>query len=162
MTLEELLSHTSGMHNSEVVPLNARDDAPGSIVERRRIWVDHILTQAPVTSRGSFNYSNQGYVVAGAMMETIVGTPFETLLQEQLFAPLGMTSTGYGAPGTPGNSTSLGATGTGARRSRPCRRVRTRTTSRRLRRPGVFTARSSTIANTCSRTLPEHEVFPAS
>lgn len=99
VTLEELLSHTSGMHNSEIVPNAARDSAPGTIVERRRIWVNELLSEAPAHQRGTFSYSNGGYVVAGAMLETLTGTPFETLLQEQLLAPLSMTGTGYGAPG---------------------------------------------------------------
>ena len=65
------MSHTTGMHNSHIVPLAGRDDAPGTIVERRRIWVDELLAEAPIHPHGTFNYSNGGYVVAGAMLETI-------------------------------------------------------------------------------------------
>lgn len=46
------------------------------------------------------NYSNVGYVIAGAMLETRGGASWETLLTNRVFAPLGMTRSGFGAPGT--------------------------------------------------------------
>lgn len=36
------------------------------------------------------------------MMETVTGTPWEMLLSQHVFAPLGMTAIGFGAPGTIG------------------------------------------------------------
>lgn len=36
------------------------------------------------------------------MLEQLTQTPFETLLEQELFAPLGVTSAGFGAAGTPG------------------------------------------------------------
>lgn len=50
----------------------------------------------------SFEYSNQGYAIAGAMLEQITGTAWENLLQTRLFTPLEMRSAGFGAPGTAG------------------------------------------------------------
>jgi CubicO group peptidase (beta-lactamase class C family) len=44
-------------------------------------------------------YSNQGYAVAGAMLERVSGKSWETLTRERLFEPLGMKSAGFGAPG---------------------------------------------------------------
>lgn len=41
-----------------------------------------------------------GYVVAGSMLETRAATSWEDLLTTRVFAPLGMTHSGFGAPGT--------------------------------------------------------------
>ena len=43
-------------------------------------------------------YSNQGFAIAGAMLETITDTPYEKLMTEKLFAPLKMTTAGFGVP----------------------------------------------------------------
>lgn len=51
---------------------------------------------------GNFVYSNLGYMVAGAMAEKKTGKSWEALMQEKLFKPLGMTSAGFGFPGTRG------------------------------------------------------------
>ncbi len=101
VTLRQLLSHTSGMRrDSDFAP--ARDSAPGSIREKRRQWSWHVLESRPEFSAGEFHYSNVGYVVAGAMLETRGGADWETLLTTRVFAPLGMTHSGFGAPGTSG------------------------------------------------------------
>ncbi len=45
-----------------------------------------------------FLYSNVGYTIAGHIAETIAGEPYESLLQDRVFAPLGLMSAGFGAP----------------------------------------------------------------
>ncbi len=99
ITLKHLLSHTSGMARYNFFPSYLDDDAPGNEVEKRRTWAAELLSEAPVVPTGSSSYSNGGYVVAGAMLETVTGTPWETLVSQQLFAPLGMIESGFGAPG---------------------------------------------------------------
>lgn len=101
ITLRQLLSHTSGMRrDSDYSP--ASDDAPGTIREKRRQWSWHLLESRPEFSAGDFHYSNVGYVVAASMLETRGGTDWETLLTTRVFAPLGMTRSGFGAPGSSG------------------------------------------------------------
>ena len=51
---------------------------------------------------GNDLYSNLSYMVAGAIAERATGKSWETLMQERLFTPLGMTTVGYGPPATPG------------------------------------------------------------
>jgi CubicO group peptidase (beta-lactamase class C family) len=71
--------------------------------EERISFARQALQQKPVgPMETSFAYSNNGYVVVGAMLEAILGAPWESLIRERLFDPLGMTSTGFGAPGTLG------------------------------------------------------------
>ena len=47
----------------------------------------------------AFAYSGEGYDYAGRFVEKKLGTSFETLTQQYVFAPLGMTSTSYSARG---------------------------------------------------------------
>lgn len=103
VTLRQLLSHTSGMVRDSDWS-GAEDSASGTPMQKRRAWAGRILSQAPAGPTGQHLYSNVGYVVAGAMLETRTGAPWETLLTQHVFAPLGMNATGYGAPGTVGRS----------------------------------------------------------
>jgi len=47
-----------------------------------------------------FYYSNVGYVLAGAVLEQLTGRAWEELMRERLFQPLGISTGGFGAPGT--------------------------------------------------------------
>ncbi len=102
VTLRSLLAHTSGMKRADVAPERYHDAAPGSAMEKRRAWAAELLAEAPASTAGREAYSNGGFVVAAAMLETRTGTPWETLLAQQVFAPLAMNGSGYGAPGTAG------------------------------------------------------------
>jgi len=92
-TLAMLLHHTSG------ITANINWFAAP---EERVACAAEILSMSP-KDRGEYAYSNAGYVVAGAMMEVVTGKRWEDLMGERLFAPLGMTSTGFGAPTKPGS-----------------------------------------------------------
>jgi CubicO group peptidase (beta-lactamase class C family) len=72
----------------------------GTAQENRRWFVEQLLAAAPEAKPGTkFVYSNQGYTIAGAMLEKITGKTWEELMQSELFTPLGMSSAGFGAPG---------------------------------------------------------------
>jgi CubicO group peptidase (beta-lactamase class C family) len=101
VTLRQFLSHTSGMKRDDQYG-PAQDSAPGTVMQKRRAWSDHLLSRAPEFTVGSWNYSNAGYVIAAAMIEARLGESWETALTTRVFAPLGMTHSGFGAPGTPG------------------------------------------------------------
>ncbi|HET9865512.1 MAG TPA: serine hydrolase domain-containing protein [Steroidobacteraceae bacterium] len=101
ITLRQLLSHTSGLkRDDEFSP--ASNNAPGTLMQKRRAWAEEVLSQKPEHTAGTFSYSNIGYMVAGAMLETRAGLAYEALLTNRVFAPLGMTHSGFGTPGTPG------------------------------------------------------------
>lgn len=100
-TFLHLLSHQSGMP----------ENVPGSVLSTmsfaeladgrhdRHRFVAAALDQEPEGRLGDhFQYSNSGYVVAGAMLEELTGQPFETLMRERLFTPLKMRSAGFGPP----------------------------------------------------------------
>jgi len=101
VTLRQFLSHTSGMKRDDEYSA-AEDNAPGTVMQKRQAWAIHLLGTTPAQPAGTEAYSNMGYVVAGAMLEARAATPWETLMTTRLFAPIGMTHSGFGAPGTPG------------------------------------------------------------
>lgn len=112
VTLEQLLSHTAGFpaytdphkHNyAEDSALWAAERPAAEL--RREVVLPTVLARPPETTPGTiFEYSNMGYCTVGAMVEQATGTPFEILLQTELFRPLGMTTVGFGAPGTSGRT----------------------------------------------------------
>ncbi len=101
--LDELLYHTAGLPvDISLVPIwsTLRTDTRSLIVQRRQ-YAAELLELEPEAQRGTHLYTNAGYIVTGAMLEEITGEQWEDLMQRELFAPLGMTSTSFGAPGTP-------------------------------------------------------------
>jgi CubicO group peptidase (beta-lactamase class C family) len=101
VTLRQFLSHTSGMKRDSDWS-GASDGASGTNMQKRREWAARLLADVPEFNAGTFSYSNVGYMVAGAMLETRAQVQYETLLLTRVFAPLGMTHSGFGAPGTRG------------------------------------------------------------
>jgi CubicO group peptidase (beta-lactamase class C family) len=100
VTLEQLLSQRSG------APGNAPTDlwlkawaANGTPAEQRLSFIKGILARKPEAKPGTkFIYSNQGYTIAGVMLEKATGKTWENLLRSMLFEPLGMTTAGFGVP----------------------------------------------------------------
>src|SRR5690606_12715334 len=74
----------------------------GTPTEARRLLLQGVTKHAPEYEPGTQNvYSNAGFAIAGHMAETITGTSWEDLIQRDVFAPLGITTAGFGPPGTP-------------------------------------------------------------
>lgn len=103
VTLRQLLAHMGGAPAAPPPAVWERAvREQGTPIEQRREYVTGVLTQPPEAAPGSrFIYSNQGFVIAGVMIERAAGQPWETLMRERLFAPLGMTSAGFGSPAAP-------------------------------------------------------------
>ena len=108
VTLEQLLMHRSGMiplgsdsHIWEQVQPTVFPAEPEPLIEQRHRVVELLLQQEPAFPPGSTTqYSNLGYIVAGAIVEAVTGQAYEELLAERLFVPLGMASADFGAPGS--------------------------------------------------------------
>lgn len=101
-TLSQLLSHRSGLPGYDTGRQLDSVDVDGATPSAQRLsFARHVLSHSPAYSPDTkFLYSNAGYVVAGVMLEHIGGAPFEQLMQERLFRPLGMTAT-FGSPVPP-------------------------------------------------------------
>jgi CubicO group peptidase (beta-lactamase class C family) len=73
----------------------------GTPSDQRMQLVRGVVTQPPAATPGTtYIYSNAGYAIAGAMIEHVTGRAWEDLMRDRLFAPLGITTGGFGAPGT--------------------------------------------------------------
>ena len=99
VSLWQLVTMAGGIRR-DAANWHAHEDI-GLMQRRYRIVRDN-LAEPPAAPAGEYFYSNLGYLVAGAMAERVMGKIWETLMQERLFAPLGMSGAGFGAPGTPG------------------------------------------------------------
>lgn len=102
--VEELLHHTAGLLEDVTrAPSwsSLRTDGDPIVDSRLRFAIE-LLSFPPEAARGTYLYTNAGYVVVGAMLERLTGSFWEDLVTSRVFGPLGMTSTGFGAPGQPG------------------------------------------------------------
>jgi len=103
-TLARLLSNTSGAVGDlltvhpELWSRFWKNDLTSP--DQRLLLVRTLTALPPEKPPGSaYVYSNAGFSIAGAMLEKATGETYEDLLRARLFAPLGMTSAGFGAPG---------------------------------------------------------------
>jgi len=98
VTLWQLVRHVGGVPDD--VPAWWMSHPTLPIVARRYRILRENLADPPGSPIGEFSYSNSGYMVAATMAEKLTGQSWETLMEERLFAPLGMSSAGFGVPGT--------------------------------------------------------------
>ncbi|MDF7826340.1 serine hydrolase [Pontiellaceae bacterium B12227] len=99
VTVWQLLTHTSRFPNGAE---NWRAYEGTNLRKQRLSLLKDNLKKAPQTPAGVHHYSNLGYMAAGSMAEELTGETWETLMQERIFDPLGMTSAGFGPPGKQG------------------------------------------------------------
>ena len=92
VTLTHLLKHTSGLPAWLPIYLRARS----------RENVIPYLAEVPSESQPGEKavYSCLGYIVLGKLLERVTGQSLDKLAQRRIFAPLGMTSTGFNPPQT--------------------------------------------------------------
>ncbi len=93
-TTHQLLTHTAGVPNYTAFPRFFQDESrnpytPDEFVE---MFADSTLDFEP---GDKFTYSNSGYFLLGVLVEKITGKPYEEVLQENIFDPLGMKDSGY-------------------------------------------------------------------
>ncbi len=101
VTVEQLLRHRAGLPKDDQRMFTL--DAKLSETQMRRKLFEMVLANKPLHPPGStFHYSNLGYMLAGLIAEEKTGQPWESLMRQRLFRPLGMSSAGFGPPGTAG------------------------------------------------------------
>ncbi|MBX2801692.1 MAG: beta-lactamase family protein [Myxococcales bacterium] len=89
ITLHQLLTHTGGFPGG-VGPDNQPID--------RQAYLDLTFGGPLDVPVGAFRYSNTGYSLLAAVLETVTEQPYEQLLLDWLFLPLDMQHTGYETP----------------------------------------------------------------
>jgi CubicO group peptidase (beta-lactamase class C family) len=89
MTLRQLLSHTAGVPEGETHD-GAQDD---QALERRVAGLADVpLRRAP---GAGFEYANDGYSVAGLVVQRVTGMPYEQYMAQAVFTPVGMDRTTF-------------------------------------------------------------------
>ncbi len=98
-TLDQFLCHRSGVQQYSTFRTKHESQfllQHGSLPQLRR-WVSEVvLTDPPEVTPGSYLYANQGYTVAASMMEIASGKDWETLMRDEIFFPLRMSSARLG------------------------------------------------------------------
>ena len=109
VTLPQLLAHCAGLRlgpdralQSRVV--SSQEDLPHQRLEIARHTLARPPSRPPKAKFSWLSYSNLGYVLAGAVLEHITGRAWEDLMRDRLFLPLGITTGGFGPPGTAGKT----------------------------------------------------------
>ena len=94
VTIHHLLTHTSGIPSYTSLPKffeeNSRD--PYTVAEFVKKYASGDLEFEP---GAKFRYNNSGYFLLGAIIEKIHGKPYEQVIRENIFDPLGMKNSGY-------------------------------------------------------------------
>ncbi len=108
VTVHHLLSHTSGIADYA----EEDEDLPGYCEDYAAIWADLpnyrvrddrailplFADRPPVCPPGTaYHYSNAGYVLLGILLSHVSGLPFDEAVTARVFAPAGMTASGYPA-----------------------------------------------------------------
>lgn len=99
VTLHELLGHRSGLQRDFSIGSAQEEQNSGEkIIILRGIFAKQLLSKEPEFERGTYEYSNAGYVIAGHMAEKVTKKSWEYLVKKYVFRPLGMTRSGFGKP----------------------------------------------------------------
>ncbi len=77
----------------------------GTLPQQRLEIARQALSRPPgIPPDTKYWYSNEGYILAGAVLEQLTGRAWEDLMRERLFQPLGISTGGFGPPGTAGKT----------------------------------------------------------
>lgn len=90
ITLHHLLTHTAGLVEG------LGDDY--DVLSREDMLAGALASTLLSSPGAEFHYSNVGYSMLAAIVEKVSGLGYEQFLATHLFAPAGMTSTGYVLP----------------------------------------------------------------
>ena len=99
VTLVQLLSHRAGLPENltDAAALDAFFVDKRPLPVQREAYIKAALAETPVHPPGTaFAYSNSGFLIAAVIAERATGKDVETLLQREVFQPLGMTGAGFG------------------------------------------------------------------
>ena len=94
ITIHQLLTHTSGIPGYTEMRGFFRDMSRdrSTPTEFVKFFADSALLFEP---GAQWSYSNSGYFLLGVIIEKVTGKPYEQVLQENIFDPLGMKNTGF-------------------------------------------------------------------
>jgi CubicO group peptidase (beta-lactamase class C family) len=87
LTINQILSHTSGLKDAAV--MNGRHD-DAALGDEIKAWkADWLFTKPGAI----YSYANPGFWLAGYVAESIEGKPYALVMEGRVFGPMGMAST---------------------------------------------------------------------
>jgi CubicO group peptidase (beta-lactamase class C family) len=94
ITIENLLTHTSGIYNytNDTVIMKSDVTRHYSPQEMLTLFTKYPSDFEPGTK---WNYSNSAYSLLGYIIEKVEKKPYEKVVRERIFQPLGMTNSGF-------------------------------------------------------------------
>ena len=94
VTIHHLLTHTSGIPSLTNLPsfMSEVSRNPYPVEEVVKKFCSGDLEFEP---GAKYRYNNSGYFLLGAVVEKVTGRPYEKVLEERIFKPLGMKNSGY-------------------------------------------------------------------
>jgi CubicO group peptidase (beta-lactamase class C family) len=98
-TVRQLLDHTSGIQSYTGIPgwmTEANTNRPYSTAEMIALFRD---LPSPFEPGQRWDYNNSGYVLLGAIVESVTGMPWHQAVAERIARPLGLRSITYGVTG---------------------------------------------------------------
>jgi len=81
VTVKDVLSHAGGLIGNVTFQTTTT-----TVVEQRREVASWAVQQNPTNARGTYNYSNVGYIIAAAIADKLTGRPYENLLSNVCFS----------------------------------------------------------------------------
>lgn len=91
MTVQQLLSHSSGLPGGKSIVGYPRDTIAEAILKSE----DILYGPGSYEAETQVSYACLGFIVMGEVLEKLGGKPLDVLAQERVFTPLGMRNTGY-------------------------------------------------------------------
>ncbi|NGN62735.1 beta-lactamase family protein [Streptomyces sp. A7024] len=90
LRLRHLIGHTSGLDAGDLFLDTGDSD------DRLARYADHLTTVGSLFPPGTaFSYCNGGFVLAGRILELVLGQPFEHALRTRVLDPAGMANTSF-------------------------------------------------------------------
>jgi CubicO group peptidase (beta-lactamase class C family) len=102
VTVAQLLSHTDGRPYEPTTPESVTDARAGNPMGRRFEYVRAALRDKPVAPPGTKFIYGGGPILVVNSIERREHRPYEAMMHQQIFGPLGMTTAGFGCTATPG------------------------------------------------------------
>lgn len=95
ITVAQLLSHRAGLTAN--LKWTTYMAVGGAMNKKRQAVVAQVISSEPEIEPGAkYSYSNTGYVVLGAIVESIEGKIWEEVMREKLLRPLGIKTMNFG------------------------------------------------------------------
>ncbi len=106
VTVRQLLDHRAGLPGDAAFIMTvegAEFFTAGTAADKRQKVVRKVLSRAPVYAPGKgYIYTSLDYLIIAEMLHKATGKTWEDLVAERLWTPLGITSGGFGPPGSRG------------------------------------------------------------